>query len=105
MGYCLGIDPVLLILKEPLPLRFSPNRPISCTHRKGTSESGLLVSSSFQALTKPIVQPRLFNPTQSYIDVTQKDLLSSLKTTIFIQILRLGINIRTVDINWNGADF
>lgn len=35
-----------------------------------------------QTLTKPSVQPRLFNPMHSYIYVTQKELLSSLKTTV-----------------------
>jgi len=82
MGYCLGIDSALLILLEPLLPRFSLNRPISCAHRQGTSKSGLLDFVSYQMLTKPSVQPRLFDPTHSYIYVTQKDLLSSLKTTV-----------------------
>jgi hypothetical protein len=33
-------------------------------------------------LIKPSVQPHLFNPMNSYLYVTQKDLLSSLKTTV-----------------------
>jgi len=37
---------------------------------------------TYQTLTEPSVQPRLFNPTHSHLYVTQKALLSSLKTTV-----------------------
>jgi len=37
---------------------------------------------AYQTLTESSVQPRLFNPTHTYLYVTQKDLLSSLKTTV-----------------------
>ena len=82
MGCCPGIDSALLILIEPLPPRFSLSRVILCVHRQGTSESRLLDFTPHPTLTKPSVQPRLFNPTHSYLYVTQKDLLSSLKTTV-----------------------
>ena len=40
------------------------------------------IASACQTLTEPSVQPRVFNPSHSYLYATQNDLLSSLKTTV-----------------------
>ena len=107
MGCCLGTDSALLIMIEPLLPRFSLSRPISCVHRQGTSESisHFLISSDAYKTKCPatLVQP---NAQLSICDTERFTVVAQDNCSrIFIKILRLGSNIRTIHSNWNRGEF